>query len=410
MQKQLVLEAPSVVGQRRPNEFLAQLQELAQEEKIATPQGSGDIRYFFGEFWTSKQRKCNRLHEISYRACFKPQLPAFFMDHLTSVGDVVHDPFMGRGTTPVEAALKGRIPYGSDINPLSKAFAEPRLKAPSQSDVAERLGRIPWDRFKEYQHDELLTFFHPATLCEIEGLRNWLFERQKSGAFDHVDNWIRMIAMNRLTGHSAGFFSVYTFPPNQAISIERQRTINERRKQKPERRDVPRLIMKKNLLLQKDGVPHVDDYLLLTCKSDETDEIASDSVRLTVTSPPFLNIVNYEADNWMRCWFLGVDAKKIHISSHRSVEPWRAFIASTLKEIYRITVPGGYVALEVGEVRNRTVNLEEHVIEAAGESDFEIVCVMINQQYFTKTSNCWGVGNNALGTNTNRIVVLQKTS
>jgi len=216
--------------------------------------------------------------------------------------------------------------------------------------------------------------------------------------------------MNRLTGHSAGFFSVYTFPPNQAVSIERQRTINERRNQKPERRDVPRLIMKKSLLLQKDGVPHVDDYLLLTCKSDETNEIAPDSVRLTVTSPPFLNIVNYEADNWMRCWFLGVDAKKIHISSHPSVGPWRAFIASTLKEIYRVTIPGGHVAFEVGEVRNRTVNLEEHVIEAAGESDFEIVCVMINQQYFTKTSNCWGIGNNALGTNTNRIVVLQKES
>jgi hypothetical protein len=28
---------------------------------------------------------------------------------------------------------------------------------------------------------------------------------------------------------------------------------------------------------------------------------------------------------------------------------------------------------------------------------------MVNQQEFTKTANCWGVRNNAKGTNTNRI-------
>ena len=34
--------------------------------------------------------------------------------------------------------------------------------------------------------------------------------------------------------------------------------------------------------------------------------------------------------------------------------------------------------------------------------------VMVNQQEFTKTANCWGVRNNAKGTNTNRIVVLRR--
>ena len=34
--------------------------------------------------------------------------------------------------------------------------------------------------------------------------------------------------------------------------------------------------------------------------------------------------------------------------------------------------------------------------------------VMINDQKFTKTANCWGVDNNTKGTNTNRIVVFRK--
>src|SRR5437870_3052399 len=35
------------------------------------------------EFWTAKQRAASSLHEISYRACFKPQLPRFFIQRLT---------------------------------------------------------------------------------------------------------------------------------------------------------------------------------------------------------------------------------------------------------------------------------------------------------------------------------------
>jgi|GEM_PF-1021894 len=54
------------------------------------------------EYWTSGQRQANSLHEVSYRACFKPQLPRFFIERLTEPGDTVYDPFGGRGTTAIE--------------------------------------------------------------------------------------------------------------------------------------------------------------------------------------------------------------------------------------------------------------------------------------------------------------------
>ncbi len=34
--------------------------------------------------------------------------------------------------------------------------------------------------------------------------------------------------------------------------------------------------------------------------------------------------------------------------------------------------------------------------------------ILINEQQFTKTANCWGVDNGTKGTNTNRIVLFQK--
>ena len=45
-------------------------------ERIAVPT-------FVNEFWTAKQRQASSLHEVSYRACFKPQLPRFFIERLT---------------------------------------------------------------------------------------------------------------------------------------------------------------------------------------------------------------------------------------------------------------------------------------------------------------------------------------
>lgn len=385
--------------------------ELGRYAAFGTPtrvERIDGIPYFINEFWTARQRQAHRIHEVSYRACFKPQLPAFFIERLSRPGEVVYDPFMGRGTTPVEAALHGRLPYGNDTNPLSRAFTEPRINPPGLAQVEARLAEIPWNCFTGFEHEELLAFYHPTVLARIEGLRAWLLERAASGHLDAADRWIRMVAINRLTGHSSGFFSVYTLPPNQAVSVERQLKINARRAQTPPLRDVPAIIRKKSKTLLAQGGPVASHSLLLTSQSDHTPEIADGAVTLTVTSPPFLDIVNYEADNWLRCWFLGIDPKTVRIASHRSVAAWQAFIAATLRELARVTRPGGHIAFEVGEVRNASVRLEEQVIAAAAGLPLAPLGVMINQQDFTKTSNCWGVANNRAGTNSNRIVIFKR--
>ena len=373
-----------------------------KETKLETLNG---IPYFINEFWTAKQRQAHRIHEISYRACFKPQLPAFFIDRLTQPGDIVYDPFMGRGTTAIETALKGRIPYGNDINPLSRALTEPRINPPHLDQIINRLAQIPWKSLKSVQNKKLLVFYHSKTLQQIESLRNYLINKKK---LDKVDAWIRMVALNRLTGHSSGFFSVFTLPPNQAVSIERQKKINQQRNQKAVFKDVPEIIARKSASLLSQAVPSVKKSLFLTEQSHKTKKISKARVQLTVTSPPFLDVVNYPADNWLRCWFLGLDSQSIPITKYKNIEEWTLFIKETLKELARITASKGYIAFEVGEVRRGKIKLEEFVISAAKNLPLKVLGVMINQQKFTKTANCWGVSNNKNGTNSNRIVLIQK--
>jgi len=98
------------------------------EEFLASGQ---PVCRYVNEYWTSGQRQANSIHEVSYRACFKPQLPRFFIERLTDPGDTVYDPFGGRGTTAIEAALLGRMVVSNDVSPLSRILTEPRLSPPA---------------------------------------------------------------------------------------------------------------------------------------------------------------------------------------------------------------------------------------------------------------------------------------
>ena len=277
---------------------------------------SQSVPRYTGEFWTSKQRQAHSLHEVSYRACFKPQLPNFFIEYLTKEGDTVYDPFSGRGTTALEAGLMGRKVISNDINPLSALLSRPRFFPPSLEELMNRLNIIPIDENEDAEID-LSMFFHPKTEAEIVSLKNYLTERRRNGTEDDIDRWIRMVATNRLTGHSKGFFSVYTLPPNQAVSADSQRKINMKMQQTPEHRDTRVIIFKKSKTLLSDMT--TSDYQrlqlagetarFLTTDARETKTIAANSIQLTVTSPPFLDIVQYATDKGIGLIVMGSRGK-----------------------------------------------------------------------------------------------------
>lgn len=367
------------------------------------------------EFWTARQRQAHSLHEVSYRACYKPQLPRAFITRLTEPGELVYDPFGGRGTTALEAALLGRKAASNDVNPLSGMLLGPRLDPPSQEAVMERLGQIPRQAERDPALD-LSMFFHPDTESEVNALRNWFLDRTAQGRLDGVDAWIRMVATNRLTGHSPGFFSVYTLPPNQAASAQRQREINRKRGQIPGYRDTQALILKKtrqllsDLTVEERAVLQGAESRLFTGPAAEVPGLASGSVALTVTSPPFLDVVQYSADNWLRCWFCGLDAAEIGkgITMARSLSAWEGAMAPVFAELFRVTQSGGHLAFEVGEVRKGTLRLEDSVLPLGCAAGFQPIGLLVNTQAFTKTAHIWGVDNQDKGTNSNRIVLFRK--
>ena len=348
---------------------------------------------------------------------FKAELPRFFIKLLTKEKDIIYDPFAGRGTTIIEAALLNRNIIANDINPLSTILSKSRLFIPTYREVEERLKKI---KFKaESRADiDLSMFYHANTESEIVSLRNYLIKKNRNAEEDFIDSWIRMVATNRLTGHSTNFFSVYTLPPNQAVTQERQKRINEQRKQKPEYKNVKKIILKKTRDLTSSLNSNLIDQLkkigtkakFLNSDARNTRNIKNNSVTLTVTSPPFLDIVNYNEDNWLRCWFNNIDSNEVSrmITISKKLAEWEKIMGEVFIELYRITKIDGYIAFEVGEVRSGKVKLDEHIVPLGISAGFECLGIIINLQEFTKTANIWGIKNNKTGTNTNRIVLFKK--
>jgi hypothetical protein len=114
--------------------------------------------------------------------------------------------------------------------------------------------------------------------------------------------------------------------------------------------------------------------------------------RKVVTSPPFLEVVDYAENNWLRCWFAGIDPQSVKLMFPRKLDAWATALTGVLREPHRVSKPGGHVTFEVGEVPGGKTKLEETMLPcgvAAGPG-LVLVLVLINDQEFTKTANGWG--------------------
>jgi SAM-dependent methyltransferase len=371
-----------------------------------------------GEFWTAQQRQMHSLHyAVSYRASFKPELPDYFIRRYCHdpQQDIVFDPFSGRGTTALQANLLGFRCFANDVNALSERIAAPKTCPVSVAAVATRLEQIDLEQENDDGHfDAFSMFYHSHTYRELLNLRDYLRAHR-----DDTDRFIEMVALSRLHGHSSGFFSVYSFP-QISVPGAAQAKINRDRNQSPDHRPLKPRILRKAKAILKDlsgeqliRLREVGRQNLFTTRdARHIPELPGGSAALLVTSPPFLNKADYLLDNWLEFWFLGIDPEPLRdqVVQTPHLEEWSTFIGAVLREAHRIVRPGGHAVIEVGEVahRGRRVDLDEVVAELGKAAGFRVQEVLIHQQQFTKLANCFNVTNNEKGTNTNRLVVLEK--
>lgn len=289
----------------------------------------------------------SRLHQLApYIGKLKPVIARQLLEQFTAPGDIVLDCFSGSGTIPLEALLLGRRVLAFDINPYATTLTRAKLEAPPSLEEAyhqltQRLAaaqnrprycdrRIP---------DWIAKFFHPETLNRTLQFADECLEKD--------DQFLLACLLSILHHQRPGFLS---YPSSHLVPYLRDR--NFPRSQFPEmyaeRELGPRLAAKLRRAY-KDNRKVSPMGVLQVGQVGVADLQLNYEVDAIVTSPPYMNALDYVRDNRLRMWFLD------RSTADYSPEPTEnriqsdaitaAFASNALKYLRK----GGHCVLIVGE-------------------------------------------------------------
>ncbi len=112
-----------------------------ETQSVFAAQGQPDPSWSFAEC-TTKQTTAFTHGYHKYPAKFIPPLAAKLIEEYSKPGDLVGDPFMGSGTTLVEALLHKRRAVGTDINPLAWLIAKAKTTPIDPGELEKSLARL----------------------------------------------------------------------------------------------------------------------------------------------------------------------------------------------------------------------------------------------------------------------------
>jgi hypothetical protein len=364
------------------------------------------------------------LHPMcSYLASFPAALAHAFVERYSRPGDVVLDPFSGRGTAPLEAVIEGRIGVGNDLNPFAHLLTAAKLEPPTEAEARTRAtalrlafagGASGWtDRARAIQENpatggplpipsEVALAFHERTFAQL------LFLQEALDLALPVDRFIAASIAGILHGKTPSYLS--TLMPNTFSMAPRYvRDFAARTAfQSPERDAFDRLDAKLTRLF-RDPRPRATGIALLGDARDAGARASAalrsrrlpERARLVLTSPPYLRVLKYGYYNWLRAWFLGFDTNAIDASlddAHRRA-PYLQFLREVLRDLRPALTEDGIAVLVIGDVatdRGRAapdgIGLAEKVWEEAARPEgFRLAGIADDDVHaHRKVTKLWG--------------------
>jgi len=274
----------------------------------------------------------------TYLGAFPAALAHALVARYSRPGDVVLDPFCGRGTVPLQACVERRIGVGGDANPLAALLTGAKVDPPTRLEAEARLAtlRIEWSRhpgeWRALAAADRSRIFHPTTLAQLLYLRARL-ERDA-----RADRFLLATLAGTLHGRTPGYLTdaMHNGFSRSPGSVARARAEGAG----PPERDAFQLLGRRLARLYRDGLPAARG---VACGSDArrcAPQLATrlrerglpDRARLVVTSPPYLRTVRYGSANWLRLWLMGEDAAGVdaRLDSQRDVAAYAAFLREVL--------------------------------------------------------------------------------
>lgn len=304
----------------------------------------------FKRTWSagSTTRTDNTLHQLApYIGRMKTSIAKALVHYATKKGDLIVDPFCGCGVVALEGASTGRRVVAGDWNPYAVVLTRAKLFAPRSLNAARRRLRKTWELSREKLPEQDLRkvpfwvrqFFHPETLRSALAFRDACVERK--------DDFLLACLLGILHHQRPGFLS---YPSSHLVPYLRERKFP--RKLHPEmygERDVlPRLEKKIDRALRRSSRESSMARRVLHTDARQFPGIRD--IQAVITSPPYMNELDYVRDNRLRLWFVqrsiptGLDGR-----CRNRKAAYDALMRRVCARLAGGIRPGGYFILVVGD-------------------------------------------------------------
>ncbi len=385
--------------------------------------------------WRQNSRNWGHpMHSMASRSgSFPPALADYFINHFSRVGDLVLDPYSGKGTTSYQACLLDRVGFGIDVAPEAYVLTGAKVHIVKHIEAVEYLKSIRFGISKTNirdVHPDIKVFFSTKTLAQILVIKERLLEdlgidttkiNYDSGlVFHHARTKKEQCAQywfGVLTGilHGSSSYSL-SLPCSHSFSMAPNYTKNYAKKhnlKKPDR-NVIQCMIEKSHYLQSSGIARIGGKAYLG-KAQELPKSWEEKFDLIVTSPPYFTAQNYPWDNWLREWLLGFDFKEVRKQTTQtaSCEKYSQAMYGFLKEAYRVLKPGKRAFVVVGDVTKKSgdekiiINTSSIISHEAKKVGFNIDLIINDDIPPTKRYNSSFLSVNQ-GLQIDRIVCLKK--
>ncbi len=303
---------------------------------------------------------------------FPEQFAQDWIGQCSAPGELVFDPFSGRGTTPFQALLMDRGALANDANPVAFVLTGAKVHPPKLRSVIRRIDQLE-NGFEEEStsaHRKAMPkffgrAFHHRTLDEVIYLRSSLDWRNSS-----VDRFIAALCLGSLHGEMDKSHSYFSNQMPRTISTKPAYSLKFWRERDlwPKRRHVFALLRDRAEFRfatpppSATGSAYLSDVRAIRTRASRFDG----EVALVVTSPPYLDVTNFEEDQWLRLWFLGGPprpSRGLHSRDDRHERPdgyWQ-FICDSWRAIRPLLAARSYFVCRIGSRRISSENMRKTV-------------------------------------------------
>lgn len=322
-----------------------------------------------GTDWTLQQL-------APYIGRMKTSMARSLVDALTTPGDLVVDPFCGSGVVALEAAASGRKVVAGDLNPYAVVLTKAKLFPPPSFEAALKEFNLAWRLSLDLRKQQDLrkvpswvrSFFHNETLRDALAFRD---------ACVRLGNDFLLACLLGILHHQRpGFLS---YPSSHLVPYLRGRKYPlDGFPQLYEKRDVGTRVLAKVTRTYRRFPPRITSGRVMQIDARRFPSVGN--VQAVITSPPYMNELDYVRDNRLRLWF--IDRRlplTLEIGCHDRLKSFTKLLETSLTRVCKTIAPEGFLALVLGEASRRgrtlqTADIAQSIIEnSIGPGRFKLV-------------------------------------